>query len=273
MFRGLLIASSRTNDAKTLGRSVPADTFVSVAVLSSVARSGGADLVDAGGVEVLDAVPVSVDWDGLNVVAWVGGAEGVEADTLRSVVVSAELAVGGGSDFVDVGGVEVVNTVEVSVNWDGVESVSWVTVGQSVESNTFGSVSVVTKLSRGGGADFTRVGGVEVVSAVPVSENRDLSNLDWDRLLSDDWLDVNVVNNRSNVDMLNSWLDVVVSGVVVNSGVMMMMDMMGHMMMMLNSLNNLRLLMVVVLHGLVDLLVVMALGLGQTDQEYDQNCR
>lgn len=237
-------------------------------MLASVARSGGADLVDAGGIEVLNTVPVSVDWDGLDVMTRVGGAEGVESDTLRSVVVSAELAVGGGADLVDVGGVEVVDTVEVSVDWDSLETVSWVTVGQSVESNTFGSVSVVAELSRSGGADLARVGGVKVVSAVPVSEDWDLGDLDWNRLRSDDWLDVDVVDSWSDSRSLVVVSSVVMSGVVVNN-----MMVMGHVMMVLHGLNNLWLLVVVVLHGLGDLLVVMALGLGQTDQEYDQNCR
>ena len=220
---------------------------------------------------MLNTVPVSVDWDGLDVVARVGGAEGVESDTLRSVVVFTDLAVGGGADLVDVGGVEVLNTVPVSVDGDSLETVSWVTVGQSVESNTFGSVSVVAELSRSGGADLARVGGVEVVSAVPVSEDWDLGDLDWDRLRSDDWLDVDVVDSWSDVDVLDGRSFVVVSGVVMSSVVVMMM--VGHMMMMLHGLKNLWLFVVVVLHGLVDLLVVMALGLGQADQEYDQNCR
>ena len=226
-------------------------------------RGGGSDLLNTGGVEVLNTVPVSVNWDCMDAVTWVGRLEGIESDSLGSVAVSAELAVSGGSDFVDVGGVEVVNSVEVSVNWDSLDSVTWVTVGQSVESNTFRSVVVVTELSRSGGTDFARVSGVEVVSAVPVSEDWDLGNLDWNWVGSDDWGNMNVVNCWCRSDLLFS------------GGVVMMM--MGHVMMMMVvgdngflSLNNLRLF----LHSGNSLVVMVhALGLCQTDQKDDQESR
>lgn len=239
----VLVASPRTKDGtKSLGRGVPADTLKGVTVVTSLSRGGGTDLMSTGGVEVLDAIPVSVNRDGLDVVTRVSRSEGPESCTFRSVVVLAELTVGGGADLVNVGGVEVVNSVPVSVDWNSLESMTWVPVSKSVEADTFGSVTVVTNVSRSGGTDLSSVGSVEVVFAVPISEDWDLGNLDWDWFRSDNWLDVVMNNGRSGM---------MVGGVVVSH-----MMMVGNMMVMM-MLNLFFVVVVMMLARLGDVLFVM----------------
>jgi hypothetical protein len=138
------------------------------------------------------------------------------------VAVSAKLPWGSSTDLMDVGGVEVINAVEVSVDRDSLESVTWVLTGQSVESNTFRSVAVIAHVARSGSSDFTRVSGVEMLSGIQVSVNWDLGDLDLDRLDSDDW---SWGSNRCMSDVLSS---VVVLVTVVDNMMLMMVVMVGH---------------------------------------------
>jgi hypothetical protein len=64
-----------------LGRGIPTDTLIPVTVITKCTRSSSADLVDAGGVEVVNAVEVSVNWNSLDVVTWVSRTESPESDT------------------------------------------------------------------------------------------------------------------------------------------------------------------------------------------------
>ena len=65
--------------------SVPADAFVDVAVVTSLTLDSGANFVDVGGIEVLNTIPVSVDWNNL----WVWAL--ASADSLRLLVRASRL--------------------------------------------------------------------------------------------------------------------------------------------------------------------------------------
>ena len=89
----------------------------------------------------------------------------VACNALTTIVVSASVSTDMCTDFMPVSCVKMVSSIPVSVERNSVGILSW----KAVSSNSFRSIPMVSYMAWGCYANLIAIGGVEMVTAIPVT--------------------------------------------------------------------------------------------------------